>query len=63
MARKKRNKNRASVQQTACLNGNTAGFLKGASKFVLGQLLRQLFSEVFHSNEVTAILKFFKDLL
>lgn len=62
MGRKTRKKYRTSVQQTYCANGRSSGVFKGVTKYLLGLLIRECISEVFHSESVASILAFIKDL-
>lgn len=62
MGRKTRKKYRTSVQQTFCAKDPSKGFFKGMAKYLLGLLLREIISEVFHSETVTSIWASIKDL-
>ena len=63
MGRKTRKKNQASVQQTFCVNGGFKGFLKGAVKYLLGLFIREMISEVFHSESVASIWASIKEFI
>lgn len=63
MRRKTRKKYRSSVQQTFCVNDSFKKFLKGTAKFLLGMFIREILSEVFHSESIASIWASIKELI
>ena len=62
MGRKTRKKYRTSVQQTFCAKDHSRGFFNGVAKYLLGLLIREIISEVFHSEGVASVWSSIKDL-
>jgi hypothetical protein len=63
MGRKTRKKYRTSVQQTFCANDRPKGVFKGVAKYLFGLLIRELISEVFHSEGFASVWASIKDLI
>lgn len=55
MRNKSRKKNQTSVQQTCCVSGKLKDLLKGSIKIFITLLIKEIVSEVFHSEGLASL--------
>lgn len=55
MRKRSRKKNQTSVQQTCCMSGKLKDLLKGLMKIGFTLLIKEIVSEIFHSEGLASL--------